>query len=365
MLGEESEEQYLQRIAVLTGADEVRLTRWLKVATATEKTTSTRDDLETEAHMRDWLEETLRQQTPALPCLLESLLQDSVAGARALDSHRNMLSVLLDTEPTRMIMTLFRHDTSAHWSDREKAAFLEYANVMRHSVRLHKVHDNLRYIVDISNAVFNSSPRGLIGLLTDGGLLIANKTAMDMVRRNDGISINGANLVLKDKALQAELFDLVGNLGSMTPAELSGFSWHRALNRDNELRAYQLSLRIISLPDWHMESSPSDKLALLIISDPSVVPEPALEQLEQYFGLTRAQARLAQALWGGTGIQEAADLLAISVNTARSHLRAIYGKIGVNNHAEMVAVLSHVTTGYSDSSQFSGHYQPSHFRLFG
>ena len=79
---------------------------------------------------------------------------------------------------------------------------------------------------------------------------------------------------------------------------------------------------------------------MVFVNDPDTFTEPTMEQLREFFKFTEAQSRLALALWGGTGIKEAAETLSISINTARTHLRSIYSKVGVENHAELMAVLT-------------------------
>lgn len=55
-------------------------------------------------------------------------------------------------------------------------------------------------------------------------------------------------------------------------------------------------------------------------------------------GLTPAEARLAEALGAGASLRAAADLNAIAYETARSHLRSIFQKLGVRRQSELVAM---------------------------
>ena len=65
--------------------------------------------------------------------------------------------------------------------------------------------------------------------------------------------------------------------------------------------------------------------------------------LQQLFGLTSAQARLAQSLATGDRLQLAADAQQIRPSTARVHLTAIYRKTHTQNIAQLVRVLSQLT----------------------
>ena len=83
----------------------------------------------------------------------------------------------------------------------------------------------------------------------------------------------------------------------------------------------------------------STETMLLTIIDPesSAVIEPEL--LQQVFGLTSTQARVAQHFAGGERIAEAAAALGIQLATARAHLTAIYRKTSTNNPAQLARVL--------------------------
>src|ERR1039458_6421023 len=62
--------------------------------------------------------------------------------------------------------------------------------------------------------------------------------------------------------------------------------------------------------------------------------------LKSYFGLSIAEARLAQHLASGEALEDAAKDLGISKNTARVQLKAAFTKLNVHRQAELVALLA-------------------------
>lgn len=66
--------------------------------------------------------------------------------------------------------------------------------------------------------------------------------------------------------------------------------------------------------------------------------------LRRAFQLTAAEARLASSLAAGGGIDAASARLAISRETARTQLRAIFAKTGTRRQAELTALLSRLHT---------------------
>jgi DNA-binding CsgD family transcriptional regulator len=66
---------------------------------------------------------------------------------------------------------------------------------------------------------------------------------------------------------------------------------------------------------------------------------PAEAAVQQLFGLTPKEAALALRLAGGRSLAEAASDQGVSLNTARAHLRAIFGKTGVDRQSRLVSTL--------------------------
>ena len=80
--------------------------------------------------------------------------------------------------------------------------------------------------------------------------------------------------------------------------------------------------------------------AILLFTDLDVRPAPPADALRRAFGLTVAEARLACRLGTGEGLDEAAAALAISKETARTQLKAIFAKTGTHRQSELVAMLA-------------------------
>ena len=76
--------------------------------------------------------------------------------------------------------------------------------------------------------------------------------------------------------------------------------------------------------------------AILFIGDSEASRSPSWERLEVVYGLTPAEARMASAIVDGGGMASAASALNVSPNTAKYHLKAIFGKVGVSSQAQLV-----------------------------
>jgi len=63
------------------------------------------------------------------------------------------------------------------------------------------------------------------------------------------------------------------------------------------------------------------------------------EILRQEKGLTDQETRIVGEIWNGLSIQEIADKLHLSPATIKTHLRAIFDKLGVHRQVELMALL--------------------------
>lgn len=83
----------------------------------------------------------------------------------------------------------------------------------------------------------------------------------------------------------------------------------------------------------------SDCHFALVLIDPERRVRPVETQLQTFFGLTSAEAKLAARLANGSTLGAAAAELGIAKETSRSQLRSVFRKTGTHRQAELVAFL--------------------------
>lgn len=89
---------------------------------------------------------------------------------------------------------------------------------------------------------------------------------------------------------------------------------------------------------------------IIFVCDPDTQTTAPREILRQVFDFTPAEAALAMELANGLSLDEAAEVLSIRRNTARTHLRAIFAKAGVTRQAELVRLVLNGVVGLSGLS---------------
>ena len=84
--------------------------------------------------------------------------------------------------------------------------------------------------------------------------------------------------------------------------------------------------------------------AVVFVTDPSQNERPAQDILRAFFGLTRAEARVAMMLGDGNSPREIGERLGVRSNTIKSQLASVYGKTGTSRQAQLVRLLMKLPT---------------------
>src|SRR5260370_1206604 len=85
-----------------------------------------------------------------------------------------------------------------------------------------------------------------------------------------------------------------------------------------------------------------DAAVLLFVIDPANRRSIPLAQIMDAYGLTPAEARVALAASSGSTILETAQLLKLSPNTIKTHLRRVFAKTATGRQAELAALIAAV-----------------------
>ena len=80
-------------------------------------------------------------------------------------------------------------------------------------------------------------------------------------------------------------------------------------------------------------------LAVLLV-DPEDCPDLSPSLLQQVFGLTKSEARLASGLLCGQCLEEIAAANDVSLGTVRSQIKAVFAKTHTHRQAELVGLLT-------------------------
>lgn len=174
---------------------------------------------------------------------------------------------------------------------------------------------------------------GVLVLDREATVVASNPSGERILGQNDGICRRDGRLRLgsrrEDAALRALLQAPSAEGRSPEPGALISL----AVSRPSGRRPYALLL--LELPC--RGTGPPPLLAL--ISDPELELRPSVPLLMRLHGFTLREAQIAARLATGRSIEEVAQTLGVSQNTARVHLRSLFRKTATRRQAELVRLL--------------------------
>jgi DNA-binding CsgD family transcriptional regulator len=157
----------------------------------------------------------------------------------------------------------------------------------------------------------------------------ANKLAHSICGETDGLSLRGNQLVGTTAAGSSRLSAALEC--AIREGETSAIRVERPSGRR------PLSMQIAPLRADR--GQPPFEAVLVLIHDSDRHAVPPKQRLRDAYGLTSAEAGVAQLLLRGAGMPEIANELHISVETARTHLRRVLGKTGVHRQSDLILLL--------------------------
>jgi DNA-binding CsgD family transcriptional regulator/PAS domain-containing protein len=342
-LGKMSDEAWLKDFARAVQCDSTACVRWTS-GNPDQAINSAHGELtELPTGWRNLIDHAINASSLRQPAFIEdyikATLEPHLFASRSIDNPRFLMGVV-DWEPACIVMLMVRNNDQAEWSQFERKQVKQILGYVRESIIVHKELDRRRYISGLASEVLNSSPRGIIALSEDGIIQMANSRAETMLDDRDGLCRNNSKLQISDKKTSKALADHLGNLKNMTGDGLPEMDWNLIAERPSGKPGYQIILGSIKLRDWNIESRANDRMAIVYLHDLADTTRPTATQMRDFYSLTAAQAKVASAIYNGQSIGEAAKKLNISINTARTHMRDIYAKTGVNTQTELISLLT-------------------------
>jgi DNA-binding CsgD family transcriptional regulator len=247
---------------------------------------------------------------------------------------RGINATVLKTDSLVSLLGLVRRK-DADPPDRDDVTLVE--RLMPHlqrAVQLHRRLTDLHARERSARDALDSWPLGVILLDGKGSVLLMNKAAEDLVRRNDGLSMERERLRATRADETIRLRALIGKAiarSSLEP-DAGGVT---TLSRANSDRP----LHLLVAPLSQAAAREPRPACMVFVSDPDAAPKSNEKYLQRLYGLTLAESKLAALLIQGKDVKDIADQLHVTLNTARTHLKRIFDKTNTKRQAELISLL--------------------------
>lgn len=191
--------------------------------------------------------------------------------------------------------------------------------------------DGLRHAASL--ATLDKLNRGVFLLDPDGMVTFANRAAESMVARDDGLWLRKHRLQFRCEHTQAALESFLADCSR-------GAGEGLVLCNGGSARACRYRVLVSPLEP---RSAHIGRVAgyCVFIYEPNGGQKPLSGKLLQnLYRLTAAEARLANELFRGRPLAQAAAACGIRMNTAKSMLKQIFSKCAVHSRSELLLLLS-------------------------
>ena len=200
---------------------------------------------------------------------------------------------------------------------------------LTHELRVLERHEGRWRIAVLGHMGNNGFHDGaaMLELAPDGSVRWASTQALERLADDDDLVLRNGKLRVRNAVVQRRL--------------IAALTW--AANVDSGYNPQRGSMPIIleageGLPSrvWWMLV---DAGTIYFLMDEQAMTSERLDIAAAIFGLSAAQRRLAGLIAEGQSLPDAARQMAISPNTAKTHLQRIYDKTGVHTQPALIRVL--------------------------
>lgn len=179
---------------------------------------------------------------------------------------------------------------------------------------------------------------GLVVCNVFGQLLVANQTAEKLIASRDGLGLNADRVLSAVQPCSPQIEELVQRAASALLDKDIGCR-DAALSVPRPSHQRPLTVLVRSLADASRPVNAAQPAALVLIMSSAAHVQAIAIELQQLYGLTSTEARLANLLIEGDTLDDCCDRLGICRSTGCTHLKRIFKKTGVRRQSELVALL--------------------------
>jgi DNA-binding CsgD family transcriptional regulator/PAS domain-containing protein len=211
------------------------------------------------------------------------------------------------------------------------------ARLQPHLVRALRINQSLgsRALVAGHLAdMLDQSPHGVFLLDASGRIRHANRQAERLLAERDGLCAVGGRLGAAGSGPEKPLDALIRRAAGRGAGECSGGS----MLLQTPSRTRPLSITVAPLRSERL-AGPTGPWVLVCVTDLEANVALPENRLRDLFGLTRAEARVALALFEGASPREIAETLDVSFRTVRNQITRIFEKTQTHRQSELARLM--------------------------
>ena len=284
--------------------------------------------------------------------LPRSQLLNSIFYKECLSRNKNMVQlmtgIVFGVESTTSLPTTCSFFRGSHHPDFAEADRDNMRLLLPHLSRSLGVMQRLRsaeLTVATSLAALDRLPSGVLLLDSLGLVAFANREAQRILQAGDGLRLgprrsqtNLGELLGETAAASKTIRNAIDATLAVTPYATPHFSKSVTVPHTSCSASYVLQFSALGAHN-EFGGDGNTFAAIIFIADGAnrVAIDPAA--LQDIYGLTSTEARVAIALVDHESAKKVAEALNVSTATVRTHIKSIYGKLGVDTRTRFVKLL--------------------------
>ncbi len=232
---------------------------------------------------------------------------------------------------------LLRSSEKGGLAEEENALLNALAPHLRRAFRINYYHDTIKRDGIATSEILHRIPMGIVLVDATAKPIFINRQADTMASTSECLRIGHASLTAYTSKENKLLHQLISNATCENAVEQE--SGAMSITCPSTQQALQILVTPLKQSHMLVEVSDPNHTAIVFISNPDRRKEFSLRVLCSLYGLTTAEARTARELANGQSVEEVAQILNVSKNTVRSHLKAIFQKTRLNRQSELIKLV--------------------------
>lgn len=255
--------------------------------------------------------------------------------------EHHLMGVVSRNPWSRAFLSLVRTDRKQPFVPDDKAFFGSLLLPhLRRGLELARWIADLQGVNSLFSALINQAPYGLVMTDGSGRPLLTNRKADEIVACGDGLRLDRGMLEATDPAVQVRL---VTSLAAVTGAghfTLAPPPVPILVPRPSGYPPYYVVVTPLGMRSA-LGPMPASAACAFVIHDGQPSAWTCLSPaFISAYDLSRSEVRLCDALLAGRTLPQTAEHLAISRNTAKTHLARIFDKTGVRSQNALLRLLA-------------------------
>jgi DNA-binding CsgD family transcriptional regulator len=190
-----------------------------------------------------------------------------------------------------------------------------------------------------AEAVLDKLNRGIVIFDPDARVHFLNDAAMRFIRESRAIEVIDSRLVFTEAGCQERFAGYLRRCVERADSGMEQCATVMRVAAGSCATPYRVLLSPLKTPA-NPETGARGRRHVLMIYEPNAGQRLPLRILTELYGLTEAEAAVTELLFEGESLEDTAQQLHISINTAKTHLHHVFVKCDVHTQGELLQLLS-------------------------